>query len=137
APLYNNGAKADYSYQDATPLFTDCYYRIKAVSQSGLIQYSAKVKVEALNLPPLISVYPNPVINREMNLVFINKPKGIYDIKITNNLGQVMYTGEVVVSTIIDNKKISLVNLKTAGIYQLAISAQDGSTNSLRQILVK
>ena len=136
-PLYNNGAQADYSYQDASPLFTDCYYRIKAVSQSGLIQYSAKVKVEALNLPPSISVYPIPVINKEMNLLFVNKAKGRYNIQITNNLGQIVYNGEVVVATVMENKKISLVNLKTEGIYQLAIKAQDGSTNKLQQILVK
>ena len=135
--MYNNGAKTEYTFLDASPFFTESYYRIKALSHDGKVQYSAKVKVEAWNLPPSISVYPNPVINKEMNLVFVNKAMGTYDIKITNNLGQVMYTGQVIVSTIIDNKKISLVNLKTAGIYQLAISAQDGSTNSVRQILVK
>ena len=137
APLYNNGAKSDYNYLDVSPLFTDSYYRIKALSHDGKIQYSATVKVEALNLPPSISVYPNPVINKEMNLVFVNKAMGTYDIKITNKLGQVVYNGEVVVSTVIANKKISLADLKTAGIYQLTIRAKDGSTNSVRQILMK
>ena len=136
-PLYNTGVNADYTYLDAAPLYTDCYYRIKAVSQSGLVQYSSKVKVDALNLPPSISVNPNPIVNREMNLVFVNKAKGRYNIQITNSLGQVVYNGEVVLGGMIENKKISLTNLTTAGIYQLSIKAQDGSTNRIQQILVK
>ena len=137
APLNNNGAKAEYTYSDANPLFTDNYYRIKVLSQDGRIQYSTIVRVEALKLPSSISVYPNPVINKEMSLVFVNKAMGTYDIQITDNLGQVVYNGQVFITSVITNKKISLVDLKAAGIYQLTIKAQDGSTNNQRQILLK
>ncbi|MEO7046501.1 MAG: hypothetical protein ABI091_14415, partial [Ferruginibacter sp.] len=71
APLNNSGSDSDYVYIDTKPLATDNYYRIKALSKDGSIQYSPVVKVAALNLLTAISVYPNPVVNAEMSVRFV------------------------------------------------------------------
>jgi hypothetical protein len=89
-----------------------------------------------LNIPGSISVYPNPVVNKEVNIVFANEPAGTYKVELTNKLGQVLYRGKVDVKYVKEKKKVSLANVTAAGLYRLNILALDGSVNSV-EILVE
>ena len=127
-PVFNNGSNGSYNFLDAQPLAGDNYYRIKARSLDGRIQYSNIVKVEALAGPSMVNVVPNPVLNKEMNLFFVSKPRGKYDLSLTNSIGQTVYKGQVILSTNNENRKIRLVNVEAAGVYQLTIIGPDRTT---------
>ncbi|MEO7043945.1 MAG: T9SS type A sorting domain-containing protein, partial [Ferruginibacter sp.] len=131
----NNGGGSNYTFNDAKPLSTDNYYRIKAVSKDGSIQYSPVVKVAALNLLTAISVYPNPVVNAEMSVRFVNQPTGKYGLRLMNKLGQVVYSGKVNVASAIEQQKVSIGNNIAAGTYQLFITAEDGKVTTLQVIV--
>ena len=135
-PVFNNGSNGLYNFRDAQPLLGDNYYRVKVVSTDGRIQYSNIIKVEALAGPSVVSVQPNPVLNKEMNLVFSYKPNGKYDLSLTNSIGQTVYKGQVIISSNNETRKIRLVNVEAAGVYQLTIIGPDGS-NIIQRIMIQ
>ncbi|MEO7049375.1 MAG: T9SS type A sorting domain-containing protein, partial [Ferruginibacter sp.] len=105
------------------------------LSKDGSIQYSPVVKVAALNLLTAISVYPNPVVNAEMSVRFVNQPAGKYGLQLMNKLGQVVYSGKVLVASSVDQQKVNLGNAIAAGTYQLFITAEDGKVTTLQVIV--
>ena len=134
--LQNNGSNVIYTHNDANPLSSDNYYRIKVSGKNGEPLYSDIVKVESLKIPPSISVYPNPVTNKKMNLVFVNEPAGTYQLELTNKLGQVMYTGKVAIDGVNITRKVSLIYVQAAGLYRLKIKLPDG-TISTQQLMIE
>ncbi len=116
-----------YNSLDKSPLALDNFYRVKAISNSGLIQYSAVVKVAALPVSAGIAAYPNPVTEKILNVSFNNQPAGTYQVRVLNKMGQltlsrsVEISGNNVIVTIPFTKDIS------TGSYQLIISNEEGS----------
>jgi hypothetical protein len=135
-PIGNNGGTWSYDHIDKNPLITDNFYRVKAISQSGQIQYSAIVKVGQEKERSFISVYPNPIVNKLLSISFNNMTPGIYQVRLVNNLGQLVYNNAVTVngSTVI--KSLPLDKGMPTGSYQLSITAEDG-TITTQQIMVK
>ena len=77
-----------YSYLDEFPLSGANFYRIRSNGYNGEKGYSNIVKIAVVS-EPCITLYPNPVNENETTyLRFINKTKGVYQIKVLNNLGQ-------------------------------------------------
>ncbi|MCP9751985.1 GEVED domain-containing protein [Ferruginibacter sp. HRS2-29] len=128
----------NYGKNDLSPLAQDNYYRIKATSSNGQVQYSAIVKVApiAVTIPASISVYPNPVEDKTMNLSFVNQASGTYQLQLINDLGQVMYSGSVKVTGNNDRKQVKLQTIKATGRYTLKVVAEDGTASSI-QLLVQ
>ena len=79
-----NQGKGKYQWTDLHPVVGNNYYRIKSISRDGSINYTSVVKV--VIAPPTggISVYPNPVLDRTINLHLTNQPAGIYEIRLIN-----------------------------------------------------
>ncbi|MEO6127725.1 MAG: hypothetical protein ABIP30_05240, partial [Ferruginibacter sp.] len=134
-PANSNGNTGTYDYGDANPLSTANYYRIKALSKDGQVQYSNVVKVNPLTIPGTITVYPNPVLNKEVNMLFVNEPAGTYQLELTNKIGQAVYKGKVVISTVNEKKKVSLVYVTAAGVYHLNIKGPDGTMHTLELVV--
>ncbi len=128
----NNGSKA-YSQTHTQALEADNFYRIKAISNSGLVQYSAIVKVSAAKKGSVsaISVYPNPVVNKNMNVQFANKPAGTYAVKLLNQSGAVIFQNKVQINNSNAASKLQLPGNTAAGTYQLVVT--DG--NAARTVL--
>ena len=105
----------------------DNFYRIKALSIGGRIQYSAIAKVSPVKTGKDISVYPNPVVDKSVHIYFRNQEEGTYQVQLTNKLGQVVYNGKVSVSGTMMHKVIVLGNTVSTGQYQLTITAQNGA----------
>ena len=83
-----NGATNTYSWFDATVNNGDNYYRIKAVEKNGSVKYSNVVKVKIGSKNAEFTVYPNPVKEGIVSLQMSNVEKGIYTVKVYNNVGQ-------------------------------------------------
>ena len=127
SPLSNTGISAAYSYPDVSPFEADNYYRIKALSHDGHVIYSDIVKVEAVKKVSVISVYPNPVVNKKLMISFVNQQAGEYNIRLSNKLGQILYNGEIKVSGTNESRIIPLGDDFAAGTYQLVIGLESGA----------
>ena len=127
----------NYAKNDLSPLAQENYYRIKATSLNGQVQYSAIVKVApvAVTVTPSISVYPNPVEDKTMNLSFVNQASGTYQLQLINDLGQVMYSGSVKVNGTNDRKQVKLQTIKATGRYTLKVVAEDGTASSIQLLI--
>ncbi len=131
----NNGGSPSYGYLDTRTLKGSNFYRIEATSIDGSTQYSAIVKVDDAGQIPAIGIYPNPVVDKIMNLSFINQPQGQYTIRLTNPLGQVLYKTVIQVDEENTIKSLKLDNETTAGLYLLDISSIRGSFK--QQVMIK
>ncbi len=128
APLVNNGGSAAYPYIDATPLTADNYYRVKALSVGGRVQYSAIVKVAAVNTRGNISVYPNPIESNIVQVVFTNQKAGHYSVQLINSLGQVIYKNKWTLSSGNQTNSIELNKDRASGVYRLQLISDTGVT---------
>ena len=128
----NNGGETVYDYLDGSPLSADNFYRVKAVGRNGQEQFSSIVKVGPLKTAPSISVYPNPVVDNTIRLLFSNQPAGEYTIQLTNQLGQVFYKGRWQVTGSNGVRSFDPGIKLAAGIYQLLIVADNGVSKVLR-----
>lgn len=88
-PAGNDGAGA-YTWldKDVTPGWN--YYRIKSLDENGKVSYSEVAKVLVEMIAPMITVYPNPIVNGVINVHLVNQPAGNYKLRLLNAQGQVM-----------------------------------------------
>jgi hypothetical protein len=121
----NNGGSASYPQTDTHPLEGYNYYRIKSVDINGQIAYSNVVKVLHGNENKKIIVYPNPIQNGIINLLFENQPGGMYTIRILNKSGQLILVQQVqhLDGTAIEH--IALRKFISQGLYLLEILKPD------------
>jgi alpha-tubulin suppressor-like RCC1 family protein len=127
-PVANNGGRAEYTEIDTNPLSGNNFYRIKAISTNGLVQYSNIAKVADIRSEYRIAVFPNPVINKTINISFSNQSAGRYIIQLINALGQTTLSKSEMLDAAPQTKKIFLGNQLPSGNYQLKIIAPDGKT---------
>jgi hypothetical protein len=113
-----------YSYMHANAPLSNCYYRIKATDNDGRYLYSAIVKVNALADATGISVYPNPVENKQMNVVFTKKAAGHYNVRLINAQGQVVYSNKITVTGTNEAHTLQVGDI-AAGVYQLSVADED------------
>lgn len=126
AATNNAGGNASYTKIDANPLDKDNYYRIKAISVGGRFQFSAIVKVSPLTLDQSITVYPNPMTDRVMNVRFTNKAAGHYTLQLVNKAGQTVFADSETISGNNEVRSVRLPQRITAGGYDLLIRNNDG-----------
>ena len=128
------GGNVTYNSLDANPALGNNYYRIKSIDNAGHIKYSRIVKVYISKGKPSIAVYPNPVTDGIINVVFSNMPSGIYHLKMYNAVGQFVFAKQI---THTEGSSAEIINLdkRTAkGVYQLEITGQDGDKKVFKLI---
>ncbi len=81
-----------------------------------------------------ISVFPNPVVTKSLQLKFINQPEGDYSIRLINNMGQQVYAGTVELGKNDLIKNIQLAGI-VSGTYLLRIST-NGIYKKTLQVIV-
>jgi hypothetical protein len=98
--VYRTAANGENNYtysEDITALGGTIYYRIREINNNGYGSYSA---VLVLRLSAItrttISVRPNPVINRTINLYLNSQAKQQVVVRVVDLFGQTLYTSAVV-----------------------------------------
>ncbi len=134
-PKVNNAGIAAYVFNDNKALAGDNFYRVKAVSVNGRIQYSAIVKVAAVKAVTGINVYPNPVADHRMNLLFSNQTAGKYQLQLISQSGQVIMNSSISVSGNNSVKTVLLNEGITPGNYQLVIVSADAD-KTVQQVMI-
>ena len=152
----NNTGTYNYTSVDPSPLAGTNYYRIKAARNNADEVYSAVVRVvpvknqstgkndgeriAANNVTNVevaaVNLYPNPVIDKTVNVQFVNQAKGNYKLELTNKLGELIYrkTVEVDANNVLET--IHLERSVAAGNYQLIITAP-GNTKTVKQVVIQ
>jgi hypothetical protein len=70
---------------------------------------------------PSISIYPNPVSNDLLNMSFNNIEAGVFDVRIFNNLGQLMLSNKINHATGSSSEAVLFGKTLSKGTYQLEI----------------
>ncbi len=129
-----NAATNSYSWLDVTVHNGNNYYRIKAIEKNGAVKYSQVVRVNIGTKRSEFTVYPNPVKGGTINLQLTDIEKGVYAVKVVNNIGQ-----EIAARTITHNggsatQTISIGNAPT-GKYNMVIT--NGTTSVTKTVIVE
>ena len=123
-----------YDWLDVAPLPGYYYYRVRSVSEFTASAYSDIVKVKINKSTPAIYVFPNPVIENNIQLQMNNIPQGVYYIRLINSRGQ-----EIINKLINHPPGTSTEQIKPSikllpGIYQLQLTAPDKKITVLKVI---
>ena len=111
-----------YNWLDATPVFGNNYYRIRSIGFSGDVKISQVALVNIGKGYPAITVYPNPVINKTVSVQFSEMKQGVYQLRLVNRSGQVLFTRSVTHAGGNATQSLALPTGIATGNYQLEIS---------------
>ncbi|MCY7293593.1 MAG: hypothetical protein LH615_15555, partial [Ferruginibacter sp.] len=135
--LMNNGAEANYGFNDVLPFDGNNFYRIKIVSLNGEVKYSNVVKVAPLKNDSDISVYPNPITGRSLNLNFATQFFGSYKIVLINEAGQKIWTSRILYNGNSGGKiRLELPKNIAAGNYRLTLFDKEGKSFKIALMLL-
>ncbi len=124
AGTLNAAGIVKYEWLDESPFSGTNYYRVLAIEADGKIKYSNIVSAVTSSTGS-ISIYPNPVINKILNLSFENLSAGRYLVNIFDR------TGRKISATFVDyhggatSKLISLEKASAKGIYYLSVTGNN------------
>ena len=90
-PALNSASgNAVYHFTDFQPASGNNFYRIKIVDNNGQVTYTSIALVTNNTGKPEIFLFPNPVKTFNFTLQMSNLPAGQYELRVMDNLGQVM-----------------------------------------------
>ena len=135
-PNSQNTSDLNYLFEDNKATNNSFFYRIQSASFVGQAQYSNIVKLTASSNASSITISPNPVINKEINLR-INKPEpGNYNISVYNLEGKLIKKSSVNISADQTLEKIQLKKSIGSGNYNVVIiDSKQNKRNISIQIL--
>lgn len=130
--LGNNNSRMSYQYNDASPVNGTGYYRIHAIMINGTEKYSTVVRVNIKANAETLTVYPNPVTGSQFSLQLGGYAKGIYQVRLTNAAGQLVYTRSISHNGGSATESIQLPATVQPGMYTLElVSTEQKWTKSL------
>ncbi len=135
AATANNGTNPTYSNVDAAATTATNWYRVKANNTNNTVKYTAVAMVAAVqevavNAVPKMSIYPNPVVDGNVNLHLDNQVKGSYTVQITNAAGQQVKAENVQVE---NNNTLRIIKMGSiaTGIYQATVKDEQGNKTTI------
>ncbi len=131
APTHNAGGAASYIKTDPQPWDGDIYYRVKALGEDGRVEYSAIVKLASQKQAPAITVSPNPVKSKTLQMNFSNQPTGNYSIQLLAANGQLVYKDIITLGNGNASESIRLKSTVAQGSYTLQVTGPDGKGTSI------
>ena len=121
----NNATNNSYNFIDLSGTFGTSYYRVKATSITGEVQYSAVVKVAHIDEESSFTVQPNPVVDKTLKIIFENM-KGAYSLKLLTKQGATILSRAVTINSNAEVKTFVLSTDVSAGIYELVLVNEKG-----------
>ncbi len=124
----NQSNAEQYASYDATPVSGTNYYRVTAIEITGKTIYSNIMKVDMGQQDKVLSLYPNPVKNHQVNFTFSSQ-RGSYSINVYNSNGQVVFSKMLQHDGGAITQMIELPASVKTGVYNLKVSG-DGFSSS-------
>lgn len=95
APKSNRDDKASYDFFDAAPIDGANFYRIRVDEIGGKPVYSKILRVEMGSTKVGFSMYPNPVVGRQLTVSLSGLRQGQYSLDVYNTAGQRVYSTRI------------------------------------------
>lgn len=127
---------AAYEVLDKTPSSVN-YYRIKLIGTNGETKYSPVMKVVLQKGTENVSVFPNPITGGVINLQFVNKAEGTYQLNLFNAAGQQVWAQSIQHGGGSATTSLSFGTKLSTGIYTLNVKGKDGQTQTIRVQVAK
>ena len=126
-PTSNNFGNPYYHYRDIQANLNAVWYRVKANTTSGSRVYSMIIKENKVIEKSLneIKVFPNPVINGNININVGKQPQGLYTLQVINSRSQLIYSEKINIQTDYVKINITIPRLLT-GAYRLIVINEKG-----------
>jgi hypothetical protein len=133
---FNHGSSINYSTVDSFPLSGNNFYRIKAIDRDGTLKYTSILLVNIEKAKTSMTLYPNPVRNRIINIQLDNLPNGKYQLLIYNDLGQQVFITSIEQhdSGLLNRRFILPLNIKP-GFYIVKLFNE--RTNFIKNVIVE
>ena len=119
------GGSTTYNWMDVNAITGINYYRIKNINTDGSMAYSKIVQASIGATASNISVYPNPVVDKIINLQFTGMPKGNYAARVINNQGQIVLSKQINYTGGTATQKIKTENIIASGAYKIEVTSPD------------
>ncbi|MEO6721820.1 MAG: T9SS type A sorting domain-containing protein [Ferruginibacter sp.] len=129
-----NSNTITYTWLDNSVVTGNNFYRIRTIDAAGKTVYSPIVKVNRGNTLTGFSIYPNPVNGGIIGLQFNNIPAGRYQLRLFNDVGQLLFTKSVEHTRGTTAESITPSMTLAKGIYQLEIRHPDKTNTTLKVI---
>lgn len=124
-PMYNN-SQGTYVHNDYTMHGSFAFYKVRAISSNGRVQYSAVVSVSTGNNAPSISVFPNPISGTKISLLFNNHSTGPFQWRIFSMNSALVQQGSNVLMQEHEMRNITLPRALPPGIYSIQLHFTNG-----------
>ena len=126
-PTSNNFGNPYYHYIDIHANLNAVWYRVKANTTSGSTVYSMIIKENKVIEKSLneFKVFPNPVINGNININLGKQPQGLYTLQIINSRSQLIYSEKLNIEADYVKRNIIIPGLLT-GVYRLIVINKNG-----------
>ena len=126
---------ASYNWLDINATEGSNFYRIKAIDISGAVKYSNIVKVVLGKKSGGFTISPNPIKGNTISLRFVNQPAGNYTIRLTNTIGQVLYSRVQAHTVGSAEHSYTLNGNMASGVYQLHVLAPN-KTKQVQKLII-
>jgi hypothetical protein len=133
-PVNGTSVTNRYNYTDNNPLAGVNYYRIKGSSVNGQLQYSNVITVKTGSMMPLVTVAPNPVVGKVLNLKLSQLTKGSYKMIVSDVAGRTIFSKEMVYDGVNAIIKTTLPSALKTGNYYVRLSGE-GSDFTVKFII--
>lgn len=130
-PKSNLSDKADYAALDVTPRQGVSYYRIKVIENTGRELYSKSLRVVLGQSKPVLSLYPNPVTSRQLQVNLAGIKPGKYNLRIVNANGHQLYSRMLMVPSGSFTESLTLPSTVPAGINVLVVAGEGYTENKI------
>jgi len=103
----------------------DHFYRIKATGIGGKIQYSQVAKISSRDAVMGINVYPNPVVNKTIQLQLASAVAGKYSVNLLGMNGMLRSLGSININANQSSQSLPLPANIVPGIYRVQLAGPD------------
>ena len=130
-PKSNRDDKASYIQFDARPMPGANFYRIKAIEKSTKIIFSKVMRIETGMPQQKLSLYPNPVLSKQVILGLAGVKEGNYSLRVINAMGQDIYQSTVTNKGSFTTQTLKLPPSVKPGVYNLIITGSNYEENKM------
>jgi len=123
----NTSIRKTYTVLHSSPGAGDHFYRIKGISLGDKVQYSPIARVSGAENQPALNVYPNPVVNKTLQMQLNISQAGIYSMHLVNSIGSKQELASKLLPAGQSIQTVHLPKNTGAGIYRLQLTAPDKS----------
>ena len=117
----NNNDTNNYIWLDENAQAGNNIYHIKMLGKDGSAKYTENIIVAIAPTNTGIAIYPNPIKEGKIHLQMGNQSAGNYQLSVTNNNGQVIYSGIIQNNSNNSNFLIDIKPIPVSGLYNLQI----------------